>query len=98
MSANPDAGLDGPTLLAEGSVLVHIGMHKTGTTAMQSLLAQQRHSLLAQGVLYPGARDDHHHYARSLTQQSVGSGGADKPPSPLLWNELVAELAGENRR
>src|SRR4051795_817233 len=98
MSANADASLDRPTLIAPGSVLVHIGMHKTGTTAMQTLLAQQRPSLLEQGVSYPGARVDHHHYARSLTQQAVGAGGAAKPPSPLLWSRLVAELATESRR
>jgi hypothetical protein len=87
-----------PPVLPDGSVLVHIGMHKTGTTAMQTLLAHQRPSLLAQGVLYPGKREDHHTVARSLTQQATGSGGVDKPPSPQLWADLVAELADERRR
>jgi len=86
------------TPLPPGAVLVHIGMHKTGTTAMQTLLSTQREALLAQGVLYPGPSADHHSPARSLTQQAVGSGGADKPPSPQLWQRLVAELAGETRR
>ena len=87
-----------PSRVPDGAVLVHIGMHKTGTTAMQTLLSTQRESLLAQGVLYPGAAADHHSYARSLTQQAVGSGGADKPPPPQLWERLVAELAEESRR
>src|SRR3954447_10177543 len=98
MTANTDDEATRPTPLPERSVLVHIGMHKTGTTAMQTLLAQQRPSLLEQGVVYPGTGEDHHRLARSLTQQAVGAGGADKPPSPKVWAKFVADLAEEQRR
>lgn len=36
-------------------LVVHIGLHKTGTTSLQLALAQRRADLLAQGVLYPRA-------------------------------------------
>ncbi|HVX55532.1 hypothetical protein [Nocardioides sp.] len=39
-----------------GSVLLHIGPHKTGTTALQNALRAARDDLLAQGVRYAGTR------------------------------------------
>lgn len=42
--------------LPEGSVLVHIGPYKTGSTALQLALAGQRAELAELGVFYPGPR------------------------------------------
>src|SRR4051794_26074710 len=84
--------------LSDGAILVHIGMHKTGTTAMQTLFAANRDRLRELGVLYPGQRPDHHLVARSFTQRAIGPGGADKPPSPRMWSELAAELRDERCR
>lgn len=39
-----------------GSALLHIGPHKTGTTALQYALRAAREELLAQGVRYAGTR------------------------------------------
>jgi hypothetical protein len=39
-----------------GSVLLHIGPHKTGTTALQYALRAAREELLVQGVRYAGTR------------------------------------------
>ncbi|MDE2318181.1 MAG: hypothetical protein KGK02_00610 [Rhodospirillales bacterium] len=36
-------------------LFVHAGLHKTGTTALQACLAQNREALRAQGILYPTA-------------------------------------------
>ena len=41
-------------LLEAGTRLVHIGPHKTGTTAIQGALHLARERLAAQGVVYPG--------------------------------------------
>jgi hypothetical protein len=49
--------------LPEGAVLVHVGFHKTGTTALQSAFASTRPELLAAGVLYPGELRSHHRAA-----------------------------------
>ena len=41
-------------LLEPGTRLVHIGPHKTGTTAIQGALHLARERLAAEGVVYPG--------------------------------------------
>ena len=40
--------------LPEGAVLLHIGPYKTGSTAIQQALFDQRDVLAEHGVLYPG--------------------------------------------
>ena len=85
-------------VIPERAVLVHIGMHKTGTTALQSVLAARRNELPAHGVVYPGLREAHHREARSLTQARVGQGGRDAAPPPGLWSEFAASIAGVTER
>ena len=41
-------------LLELGTRLLHIGPHKTGTTAIQGALHLARERLTAEGVVYPG--------------------------------------------
>ena len=85
--------------LPEGAVLLHVGLHKTGTTAMQTLLAANRPLLLEHGVVYPGDREEHHGLARAFTQRSFGRPGSIRqPPPPEVWSEFVAGLAQETRR
>lgn len=38
---------------------LHIGMPKTGTTAIQMALSQSRKTLQVNGLIYPGCEDDH---------------------------------------
>ena len=45
--------------VGEDEVLVHIGLPKTGTTALQSCAAAAREELLRHGVLYPGTARAH---------------------------------------
>ena len=45
-----------PLLLPEGCRLIHIGPHKTGTTALQWAMHVARDSLHEQGVHYAGDR------------------------------------------
>lgn len=40
--------------MAKGKVLIHIGGPKTGTTAIQTAFAENRHALHERGILYPG--------------------------------------------
>jgi hypothetical protein len=91
-----DAGpLDfaGPSPLPPDAVLVHIGMHKTGTTAMQSVLSGLREDLAAKGVLYPGDREAHHVEARALTRSTLGWQTAPvPPPDPAVWDDLAAQV------
>ncbi|GEA79826.1 hypothetical protein [Cellulomonas uda] len=45
--------------LPEGTRLVHIGAHKTGTSSVQGAFHDQRAELQAAGVQYPGADVNH---------------------------------------
>lgn len=43
-------------------IIVHIGLAKTGTTAIQNVLLKNKQYLLEQhGILFPGLRDNHFH-------------------------------------
>ena len=64
--------------MAEHDLLLHVGAHKTGTTAVQAYLRQCRAALAAQGVLYPSLRpgwwremDAHHKVAQALARLSL---------------------------
>ncbi|WP_435168770.1 hypothetical protein [Falsirhodobacter sp. 1013] len=48
------------------TVLLHVGPHKTGTTALQRFWQENREHLARNGVLYPGPGDAHHRLAYDL--------------------------------
>ena len=54
---------DFPGTLRPNTVLLHIGPHKTGTTAIQRTLAANSQALADHGLVYPevGLNDDAHH-------------------------------------
>ena len=58
--------------LPEDGVLLHIGVHKTGTTAIQAALAAARPDLRPHGVYYPGKRPAQHRAALSVLQRPWG--------------------------
>lgn len=71
-------------------VVFHIGMHKTGTTAIQVSLGKAYDSLLARGTLYPRAGREgpgHAHLARELL--STDGTPLEKVPSHL---EMLEEI------
>ncbi len=45
---------------------IHIGAHKTGTTALQNSLAINRIALQSAGILYPGKSENHYQIAQEL--------------------------------
>ncbi len=66
-------GLLPPTApLPTDAVLLHVGVHKTGTTALQAALADARPELVARGVLYPGKRQAHHAAAQAALGKAWG--------------------------
>jgi hypothetical protein len=76
--------------LAPGSHLLHIGLPKTGTTAVQNAAAGLRGELLAQGVCYPGDALNHGREANAL----MGRGTLLREAGDRAqWDELRAELA-----
>lgn len=58
--------------LPADAVLLHIGVHKTGTTALQAALADARPELVDLGVLYPGVRPAQHRAALAAIGKSWG--------------------------
>lgn len=75
--------------LPEGSLLLHIGPQKTGSTALQSSMHGGRAELAAQGVCYPGT---------TMRPQAAGwalmdTAAIGRPkPSMKAWEDLVAEV------
>jgi hypothetical protein len=92
-STSPTSEPPLPEALPAGSVLAHVGIHKTGTTAIQSVLALQRPALLEHGVLYPGSAENHHRPAMALTGTRWGAVEKEGRPVPArLWSDLAAEV------
>lgn len=67
MSLLPEA----PAIPASG-VLLHVGVHKTGTTAIQAAFADARKDLRAQGVTYPGKLQAQHRAALAMLGRPWG--------------------------
>jgi hypothetical protein len=75
--------------LPPGSVLVHIGPYKTGTTAVQSSLHEHRAELVAAGVTYPG----HYHRQMRPSWALLGRSRLGEPRVPESeWDAMVAEV------
>lgn len=53
-------------------VLLHVGVHKTGTTAIQAALSDARPDLKAAGVRYPGKLQAHHRAALAVLGRPWG--------------------------
>lgn len=82
--------MTGADPLPADAILLHLGFHKTGTTALQSAFAASRPELLEHGVLYPGRRRSHHPAAMAMTKRTWGvgrEGGWD--PDPRDWDRLA---------
>ena len=64
--------------MPERELLLHVGTHKTGTTAIQAYMSQCRVQLAAQGILYPSLRpglwkemEAHHKVAQAVARFSI---------------------------
>jgi hypothetical protein len=79
-----------PEALPPGSVLLHIGPHKTGTTTLQGAFHVNRESLAAQGVHYAG-RDRQPMLAALAMSGRPGRLG-DEQPTHEHWSALVDEV------
>ena len=79
--------------LRENEVLLHIGVHKTGTTAIQGALAQARSELAAQGVLYPGKLPSQFRAAMSIVNPAEEDSDDAVAIPQQRWNTLVKQVA-----
>jgi hypothetical protein len=80
-------------LLPEGSMLLHIGPYKTGTTAIQQSLYKHRSDLVDHGVLYPGSGPRQ----RRASWAAVGrSPRGAAPVGPSAWQKMLDEVASSS--
>jgi hypothetical protein len=54
-------------------VVIHAGIHRTGTTSLQRCLAQNREALVARGFCYPGTEVHHQSLAWALKRGQAGA-------------------------
>jgi hypothetical protein len=77
-------------LLPETGVLLHIGPHKTGTTAIQGALRLARAEMAKLDVIYAGKGRQHQMAALALTGGRGMRG--DRPADRSDWDQLVSEV------
>jgi hypothetical protein len=74
------------------AIALHIGIHKTGTTALQAALVDARPELAAHGVLYPGRKTAQHGAAMAVLERPWGwSGKGGKAPNPRVFERIARE-------
>lgn len=83
----------------EDAVIVHIGVHKTGTTALQAALADARDDLSAHNVRYPGRRQAHHGAAIAVIGKTWGWPGKGGQRKDLqVFDRLTRNVAAHSGR
>ena len=73
--------------MPQKELILHVGFHKSGTSALQESLANQRDDLHKAGVLYPSiGKKAHHRVAWGLSQKPWGwkARGAEKTPYKIF--------------
>lgn len=77
-------------------VVLHVGLPKTGTTFLQTILWEHRDLLERRGLRYPGRRRlDHYNAFQQVRRRSRGK-PVDR--ADAAWDRLVGELAGWSGR
>jgi len=79
--------------ISPGEVLLHVGVHKTGTTALQAALFDARPALRDQGVHYPGRTRSHYMHGLAAIGRRRGWSNGGAVPREGLWTDLVATTA-----
>jgi hypothetical protein len=77
-------------------VLLHIGPHKTGTTAIQGALAKARPALRDRGIVYPGEATQHRTAALAVTDSKGAKGLREAREED--WERLVRHVHAARRR
>ncbi len=74
--------------------LLHVGLMKTGTTALQTAASNRRSALLRHGVRYPGWHYNHRNAADALFQRHASNDGR----RPDDWDRLMAQIDADRTR
>ena len=78
--------------MAPGAVLLHVGPHKTGTTALQAALWAARLELRRQGVRLAGRSRNPASPVRAVTGQASPYADDGKTPPMWRWSRLADEI------
>ncbi len=90
--ARPDHAAAAHTLtVPDGTLLLHIGPHKTGTTSLQQAMYLARDAMLAQGVAQPGWAINPVSAVNAVIGRGSRSRGG-RVPSIRLWHRLVQDV------
>lgn len=81
----------------DGSVILHIGPHKTGTTTLQAGFHQNRDTLAEQGVIYAGKRK-HSMIAAMAAASGSRLATAGRDSGAAAWRGLVDEVQTSSAR
>jgi hypothetical protein len=89
--------------LADGEVLLHIGLPKTGTTALQTCLRSSRTELARHGVLYPDAVSSQLRWAPNHVPAANAPLGWPQPAAASdaaaeMWAALLDEVRAHHGR
>lgn len=97
MTATPAPSSQLAEALPPGSRVLHIGLPKTGTTALQSTAQTRRVELLGRGVRYPGGGMNHREAVSSLMGRRWGwIGPGATVPSEQHWARLMEEVNADH--
>ena len=78
-----------------GELVLHVGVHKTGTTALQAALADARADLAELGVTYPGSGTYQHAAVLAGAGRVYGWKRDDEVPTHM-WDALVEQAQGRS--
>ncbi|MEV1077660.1 hypothetical protein AB0I98_05305 [Streptomyces sp. NPDC050211] len=84
------------TPLPTGTRLLHIGPHKTGTTAIQGALFEAKDALPEHGVVFPA--DSRHPMEAALAVCALPGMLGNAKPTERHWERLVAQVAASGGR
>src|SRR3954454_435518 len=74
-------------------VYFHIGLPKTGTTYLQTLMWNNHDELARQGILLPGESSRQHLWASGAVREDPTL-ERRSPAAPLAWDRLTEEMTG----
>lgn len=78
-------------MTADNAIVLHIGPHKTGSTALQAALAAARPDLARAGIRYPGRDEAHHSAAWAVTGFTMGFGDEATRVPRRAWPAVVRQ-------